>query len=58
MRGIPALLRSGTRGSEVRSTSSIRRFRYLETESAKDGKRMGEMTLAEMDLYWERAKNL
>ncbi|HMZ47424.1 MAG: nucleoside triphosphate pyrophosphohydrolase [Bacteroidetes bacterium] len=36
----------------------IRRFRYLETESAKDGKRMGEMTLAEMDLYWERAKNL
>ncbi|HMU13110.1 MAG TPA: nucleoside triphosphate pyrophosphohydrolase [Flavobacteriales bacterium] len=36
----------------------IRRFRYLETESAKDGKRMGEMTLAEMDRYWERAKNL
>lgn len=34
----------------------IRRFRFLERESAKDGKRMGEMTLAEMDTYWERAK--
>ena len=27
----------------------IKRFQYLETESAKDGKVMGEMTLAEMD---------
>jgi MazG family protein len=34
----------------------IRRFQYLETESAKDGKKMGEMTLAEMDQYWEKAK--
>jgi XTP/dITP diphosphohydrolase len=34
----------------------IRRFQYLETESAKDGKKLGEMTLAEMDVYWERAK--
>lgn len=34
----------------------IKRFQYLETESAKDGKKMGEMTLAEMDAYWERAK--
>lgn len=34
----------------------IKRFQYLETESAKDGKTMGEMTLAEMDEYWERAK--
>ncbi len=34
----------------------IQRFRFLERESAKDGKRMGEMTLAEMDTYWERAK--
>jgi MazG family protein len=34
----------------------IRRFQYLETESAKDGKKMGEMTLSEMDEYWERAK--
>jgi len=34
----------------------IRRFQYLERESARDGKTMGEMTLAEMDVYWERAK--
>jgi MazG family protein len=34
----------------------IKRFQYLETESAKDGKKMGEMTLAEMDEYWEKAK--
>ncbi|HQQ96191.1 MAG TPA: nucleoside triphosphate pyrophosphohydrolase [Cyclobacteriaceae bacterium] len=36
----------------------IKRFQYLETESANDGKKMGEMTLAEMDAYWERAKKL
>lgn len=36
----------------------IKRFQYLEEESAKDGKKMGEMTLAEMDIYWERAKGL
>jgi MazG family protein len=36
----------------------IKRFQYLETESAKDGKKMGEMTLAEMDEYWNRAKSL
>lgn len=34
----------------------IKRFQYLETESAKDGKKMGEMTLTEMDEYWERSK--
>lgn len=34
----------------------IRRFQYLETESEKDGKTMGEMTLEEMDFYWNRAK--
>jgi MazG family protein len=36
----------------------IKRFQYLETESAKDGKKMGEMSLTEMDTYWERAKKL
>jgi len=36
----------------------IKRFQYLETESAKDGKKMGEMTLAEMDEYWEKAKSI
>jgi len=36
----------------------ISRFQYLEAESAKDGKSMGDMTLAEMDVYWDRAKVL
>lgn len=36
----------------------IKRFQYLETESAKDGKKMGEMSLAEMDEYWEKAKSI
>lgn len=36
----------------------IQRFRYLETEARKDGKVLGEMTLAEMDVYWEAAKHL
>ena len=36
----------------------IKRFQYLENESAKDGKKLGEMSLAEMDVYWERAKKL
>lgn len=36
----------------------IERFQFLERESSKDGKVMGEMTLAEMDAYWERAKHL
>jgi MazG family protein len=36
----------------------IKRFQYLETESAKEGKKIGEMTLAEMDVYWEKAKKL
>jgi len=36
----------------------IKRFQYVEVESAKDGKQMGEMTLAEMDVYWDRAKVL
>lgn len=36
----------------------IKRFKYLEQESAKDGKKLSEMTLSEMDEYWERAKKL
>lgn len=36
----------------------IKRFQYLESESAKDGKQMGEMTLDEMDVYWNRAKSI
>ncbi len=36
----------------------IRRFQYLESESKKDGKSLGEMTLEEMGEYWERAKSI
>jgi XTP/dITP diphosphohydrolase len=36
----------------------IKRFKYLEEESRKDGKAMGEMTLQEMDKYWNKAKKI
>lgn len=36
----------------------IKRFKYLESESRKDGKKISEMSLAEMDKYWEEAKKL
>jgi len=36
----------------------IKRFQYLETESLKDGKNLAEMSLNEMDKYWEKAKSL
>lgn len=36
----------------------IKRFQYLESESAREGKKLGEMSLKEMDTYWERAKRL
>lgn len=36
----------------------IKRFQFLESESARDGKKMGEMSLAEMDVYWEKAKSI
>ncbi|MCS6967669.1 MAG: nucleoside triphosphate pyrophosphohydrolase [Cytophagales bacterium] len=36
----------------------IRRFNFLETESRKEGKELFQMSLAEMDTYWNRAKEL
>ncbi len=36
----------------------IKRFKYLEEQSAKDGKSIGDMTLDEMDVYWNEAKEL
>ena len=36
----------------------IKRFTYLETQSRKDGKILSEMTLDEMDEYWNKAKGL
>ena len=36
----------------------IKRFQYLESEAAKAGKQLSDMTLAEMDVYWNQAKKL
>jgi MazG family protein len=36
----------------------IRRFQYLEREAAKAGKNLSDMSLAEMDVYWNEAKKL
>jgi len=34
----------------------LRRFQYIETESAKEGKKVEKMSLEEMDAYWNKAK--
>ena len=34
----------------------IKRFQYLESKAKEIGKELSEMTLAEMDVYWEEAK--
>ena len=36
----------------------IKRFQYLESESKKEGKELSEMSLEEMDVYWNKAKTL
>lgn len=36
----------------------ISRFQYLESETAKAGKQLKDMSLAEMDEYWNKAKEL
>ena len=43
---------------ELTNKKFIRRFQFLEEESAKEGKQLGEMSLEEMDRYWNRAKGL
>ncbi len=35
-----------------------RRFQFIETESEKDGKSIEKMNLEEMDVYWNKAKEL
>jgi XTP/dITP diphosphohydrolase len=35
----------------------IKRFNYIEAAALRDGKSLQEMTLAEMDAYWEEAKS-
>mgnify|MGYP005988816489 CR=1 FL=1 len=34
----------------------IKRFQFLESESKKDGKELSNMSLTEMDVYWNKAK--
>lgn len=36
----------------------ISRFQYLEEKSKEDGKSMQDMTLGEMDVYWNKAKDI
>ncbi len=36
----------------------IKRFQYLESEAKAAGKKLEDMTLADMDVYWEKAKGL
>jgi XTP/dITP diphosphohydrolase len=36
----------------------IHRFQFLEDQSAKDGKKLDELSLLEMDEYWNKAKKL
>jgi XTP/dITP diphosphohydrolase len=36
----------------------IKRFQYMETETKKAGKILSEMSLTEMDVYWNKAKEL
>ncbi len=36
----------------------IKRFKYLEEAAKKSGKQLSDMTLSEMDVYWNEAKKL
>nr|WP_068892406.1 nucleoside triphosphate pyrophosphohydrolase [Pedobacter panaciterrae] len=36
----------------------IKRFQYLESKAKENGKALNDMTLAEMDIYWNEAKSL
>jgi MazG family protein len=36
----------------------IKRFQYLESKAAESGKSLKDMTLAEMDVFWEEAKKI
>jgi MazG family protein len=36
----------------------IKRFNHLESRAKENGKTLQEMTLAEMDVYWEEAKRV
>ncbi len=34
----------------------INRFQYLEKAAKKEGKELSDMSLTEMDVYWEKSK--
>ncbi|WP_214229144.1 nucleoside triphosphate pyrophosphohydrolase [Pedobacter sp. B4-66] len=36
----------------------IKRFQYLESKAKENGKSLNDMTLSEMDIYWNEAKSL
>ncbi len=36
----------------------IKRFQYLESKASTLGKSLSDMTLAEMDVFWEEAKRV
>jgi len=36
----------------------IKRFQYLETKARENGKQLSDMSLAEMDIFWNEAKKL
>ena len=36
----------------------IKRFQYMENETKKEGKTLSDMSLEEMDVYWNKAKTL
>jgi XTP/dITP diphosphohydrolase len=36
----------------------IKRFQYLENKARENGKQLHDMTLAEMDIFWEEAKKM
>ncbi len=36
----------------------IKRFQYMEAETKKEGKELSDMSLTEMDIYWNKAKKL
>ncbi len=41
---------------EMTNKKFIKRFQFLETAIKKDGKKISELSLEEMDVYWEAAK--
>ncbi|PCH66389.1 MAG: nucleoside triphosphate pyrophosphohydrolase [Bacteroidetes bacterium] len=43
---------------EKTNNKFIKRFQYIEKQAEAKGKKLTEMSLQEMDIYWEEAKNL